>query len=65
MLKFVKVLSLDNRGVSALEYAILAAVILGIVVLGVETLGGGITSLFENAGSSLERAGSATTPTTP
>ena len=36
----------DRKGISALEYAILAAAILGAVSAGVTTLGGDISSLF-------------------
>ncbi len=53
MLKFMKSLSLDNRGVSALEYAILAAVLLAAVVAGVEILGPGIKGAFQGAADAL------------
>ncbi|RTZ45813.1 Flp family type IVb pilin [Candidimonas sp. SYP-B2681] len=55
MLKFMKVLSLDNRGVSALEYAILAGILIVVIVGGVTALGVDVTALFEKAGAALGR----------
>ena len=60
MLKLLKSIHRDTRGVSALEYAILAAVILGVIVVGVNALGVDISELFGRAGTALD---SATTPT--
>lgn len=46
MKNLLKKLSRDERGVSALEYAILAAVIVAAVATATTTLGADITTLF-------------------
>ena len=50
--KFVR----DERGVTALEYAILAGIIVGAVVLGVSFLSSGIQSGFQNLSSQIVSA---------
>lgn len=59
MRKFIQSLAHDERGVSALEYAILAGVIVGVVVTAVTAFGGDLTTAFQNLGTSV------TTATTP
>lgn len=39
----------DERGISALEYAVLAAVLIGLIVTAVELFGGGLSGLFGGA----------------
>ena len=56
MLTFLKKLRRDERGVSALEYAILAALLLGIIVAGITGLGTEITSIFTDAATELSEA---------
>lgn len=46
MKNLLKKLSRDERGVSALEYAILAAVVIGAVVVAVGSLGTEIANAF-------------------
>ena len=48
-LKFFSLLA-DRKGISAMEYAILAAAILGAVTTAVSTLGTDIGALFTNLG---------------
>lgn len=54
MLNFLKALRRDERGVSALEYAILAAVIVGLVAAGVNSLEFG--ELFTNVNTAIDNA---------
>lgn len=56
MLQLFKALLRDERGVSALEYAILAGVIVVAVVAGVTVFGDDIAGLFGNAGDALGEA---------
>lgn len=56
MKNLLKKLSRDERGVSALEYAILAAVVLGVVVAAIQVFGGKIETAFETVGTQLDSA---------
>lgn len=56
MYKLLMKLQRDERGVSALEYAILAGVIVVIVAAAVVGFGDQITTLFNNADAALESA---------
>lgn len=56
MMKLLQALKRDERGVSAIEYAILAGVIVVIVAAGVATFGENITNLFEDATGAIETA---------
>ena len=56
MLTFLKKLRRDERGVSALEYAILAAVIVVAVVAGVSSFETGITDLFGAGQNAIDSA---------
>lgn len=51
MLTFLKMLRRDERGVSALEYAILAGLVLAAVVVGVGKLD--FTDIFTNLNASI------------
>ena len=46
MLRFIRSLSRDERGVSALEYAVLAGIIIVAVVAGAGTFSTGLQGLF-------------------
>lgn len=61
MKNLLKKLSRDERGVSALEYAILAAVILGAVIVGIQTLGQRVNTALTTAVTEVEKV----TGTTP
>jgi Flp pilus assembly pilin Flp len=43
----------DRRAVTALEYALIAAIIVGTVVIGFTSLGNALSNQFTNIGSSL------------
>lgn len=43
----------SKKGISALEYAILAGVLVGVISTAVTTFGSDITTLFTNAGNKL------------
>lgn len=49
MKAFFKGLVRDERGISALEYAVLAGVIIAAVVIGANIFGDGIVSLFTDS----------------
>jgi pilus assembly protein Flp/PilA len=52
MKKFVK----DERGVSAIEYAILAALIVGAVTVGAVTMGTNVQNLFVKGNAQVKNA---------
>jgi len=52
-MRATKALLADKRGVSALEYAVLAVGIVLAVVAAAATLGGSVSGLFNQIGSSL------------
>ncbi|MEQ4618681.1 MAG: Flp family type IVb pilin [Corticimicrobacter sp.] len=56
MRKLLNALKRDERGVSALEYAILAGVIVAAVVAGVGAFGGKIENGFKNLGDQVDKA---------
>ncbi len=65
MLQFLNnllALKRDEKGVTALEYGLIAALIAVAIITGVSTLGGAIGSTFTAVGSKFN-AGSITTPT--
>ncbi|WP_345814949.1 Flp family type IVb pilin [Paraburkholderia sp. PREW-6R] len=49
----------DERGVSAIEYAILAALIVGAVTAGAITMKGNITTLFATSNTKITSANTA------
>lgn len=60
MLQFLKnlvELKRDEKGVTALEYALIAALIGGVIVTTVTTFGSNLTTAFNNVGSRLTNAG--------
>lgn len=54
MMKLLQALKRDERGVSAIEYAILAGIIVVTVAVAVMGFGEQISSLFENASTELK-----------
>ncbi|MCG8710795.1 Flp family type IVb pilin [Brenneria sp. 4F2] len=52
--KLFKALQKDERGVSALEYAILAGVIVVVIAAALTTFGGKLTTAFENLGDKID-----------
>lgn len=56
MLTFLKKLRRDERGVSALEYAILAGIVVVAVIAGTAGLSDNLEDLFENISGSVETA---------
>lgn len=56
MKNLLKKLSRDERGVSALEYAILAAVVLGVVVVAIQGFEVHIKEAFNKVGTQLNSA---------
>ncbi|PWC17699.1 Flp family type IVb pilin [Brenneria corticis] len=65
MRNLFKILQKDERGVSALEYAILAGVIVVIVASGVTLFGEQVNTLFDNANTSIQKAVDSSTDNTP
>jgi len=51
--KFLRKVRIDRRGVTALEYGLIAAVMGALVVTAVSTLGGSMNTAFSNIGSVL------------
>lgn len=64
MIKFFQGLVSDERGISALEYAILAAIIIAVIVGALTIFGGDLRNAFTNAGQGV-RNSTTTTPATP
>ncbi|WP_237173979.1 Flp family type IVb pilin [Paracandidimonas lactea] len=64
MRNFLKKLRRDERGVSALEYAILAGLIVGAVVIGVGLFTDGLQTGFQNLSTAVTTA-TTPPPTTP
>ncbi|MGF6415185.1 Flp family type IVb pilin [Paraburkholderia sp. MM5482-R1] len=54
--QFVKKFARDERGVTALEYAILAGIIVAAVVAGVAFLSSGLQSGFQNLSNTIVSA---------
>ncbi|WP_397475036.1 Flp family type IVb pilin [Pusillimonas sp.] len=58
MLHLLMTLKRDERGISALEYAVLAALLLGLIVAGVQMLNP--EALFQSAADAIDAAATAT-----
>lgn len=56
MKKLLQALKRDERGVSAVEYAILAGILLVIIVAGVTTFGDSIAGLFTDTAAAIDAA---------
>lgn len=66
MRKLFKALQKDERGVSALEYAILAGIIVVAIVAGLNGFKDEITKIFSNTTKELQKVSTpSTTPTNP
>lgn len=50
---FLLSLGRDKRGVSAVEYALIAALIAAVIIGAVTTLGKNVTTVFTNVGASI------------
>jgi pilus assembly protein Flp/PilA len=55
-------LKTDRRGVTALEYGLIAALIAGVIITAVATLGTNISTTFTNLGKEIKSATVTTTP---
>ena len=55
MLNALRNISADKRGVTALEYGLIAALIAGVIVTIFTTFGGNLTTAFSGIGSALTR----------
>ena len=53
MKKFSKLMKGDRRGVTALEYGLIAAVIGGVVITAATSFGNSLTSAYSTVGSTL------------
>ncbi|TBV07439.1 Flp family type IVb pilin [Stutzerimonas kirkiae] len=62
MRRLLNILKDDERGVSALEYAILAGILVVVIVTGVTNFKDDIETLFENAGTAITKAATESTP---
>jgi pilus assembly protein Flp/PilA len=54
MLKFVKMFRKDEKGATAIEYGLLAALIAVAAVAGMSTLGNGLANQFNNINNRLK-----------
>lgn len=64
MRKLFKALQKDERGVSALEYAILAGILIVVIVTGVTSFKTNIQTLFTNASTAISNAATSSTSST-
>jgi pilus assembly protein Flp/PilA len=53
MVKFVKRLAVDRRGVTALEYALIAALVAVVIIGGVSLLGTNVSTVFSTVASTI------------
>ncbi|QBE62209.1 Flp family type IVb pilin [Pseudoduganella lutea] len=54
-MQFIKNFIKEEDGVTAIEYALIAAVIAGVVIVAFNTLGGKISSLFGRIGATVDK----------
>ena len=59
--KFLKKLHRDEKGVTALEYGLLAALIAAVIIVSVQSLGQTIDTTFTNIDSSMSTVNSGST----
>jgi Flp pilus assembly pilin Flp len=50
---FDRLLGSADRGATASEYALMAALVAAVIVLSVAAFGGGVLNLFQNAGAAI------------
>lgn len=55
-MQFIKNFINEEDGVTAIEYALIAALIAGVIIVAVTTLGGNIKTLFGTVGTSVSKA---------
>jgi pilus assembly protein Flp/PilA len=55
-MKFIKNFIKEEDGVTAIEYALIAALIAGVIIAGVTALGGSISTLFTTLGTKITGA---------
>ena len=53
---FLRALRRDERGVTAMEYGLIAALIAVAIIAGVTTLGGSLNNMFNNVGGRITAA---------
>lgn len=51
--EMLRMLKVDRRGATAIEYALIAALIVIAMIAGMKALGGGLTSLWGNVDTAL------------
>jgi len=51
--ELLRMLKVDRRGATAIEYALIAALIVIAMIAGMKALGGGLTSLWGNVDTAL------------
>lgn len=56
MRNFLQTLARDERGVTAVEYGILAAIVVGVLVLGAITFGKNLEALWEKVAEGISEA---------
>ena len=56
MIRLLKLLIRDNEAVSAVEYAVLIALIAAVIVFSVQRIGNTVNNVFANVGSAIESA---------
>ncbi len=55
MKKFIRKLRRDEKGVTALEYGLLAALIAGVIILSVKGLGETVDTTFKNIDTEMQK----------
>jgi pilus assembly protein Flp/PilA len=53
MTQFLRRFISDNKGIAALEYALIAGLMFALIVAGVGTMGTKLTNVFNNIGTTL------------
>ena len=56
MIRLLKLLIRDNEAASAVEYAVLIALIAAVIVFSVQRIGNTLNNVFANVGSTIESA---------
>jgi pilus assembly protein Flp/PilA len=56
MLKFIKLIKNDDKGATAIEYGLIAALIAVAIIAGVSSVGSGLNKTFNNVSTKLDSA---------
>jgi len=56
LIRLLKLLIRDNEAASAVEYAVLIALIAAVIVFSVQRIGNTVNNVFANVGSAIENA---------